>query len=193
VTSLHFFGVSGKIKNFSNWDETYRIALANELTGDRPWLGELHLVALFSKALSSKDILSHFKSGPNGEGTLLPPPDQPLNKSPFVDAGPEKAITLPDLVTLHGTATDDGLPSGQLTLSWAKLSGPGTVTFSDANALITSASFSQEGTYVLQLTASDGDISDTDEVTVTVQPALSLLHSPTLTSIHDHWKNHSLD
>jgi len=22
---------------------------------------------------------------------------------------------------------------------------------------------------------------------------LSLLHSPTLTSIHDHWKNHSLD
>ena len=23
--------------------------------------------------------------------------------------------------------------------------------------------------------------------------ALSLLHSPTLTSIHDHWKNHSLD
>ena len=24
-------------------------------------------------------------------------------------------------------------------------------------------------------------------------PALSFLHSPTLTSIHDHWKNHSLD
>jgi len=23
--------------------------------------------------------------------------------------------------------------------------------------------------------------------------ALSFLHSPTLTSIHDHWKNHSLD
>ena len=25
-----------------------------------------------------------------------------------------------------------------------------------------------------------------------ILPALSLLHSPTLTSIHDHWKNHSL-
>ena len=24
-------------------------------------------------------------------------------------------------------------------------------------------------------------------------PALSFLHSPTITSIHDHWKNHSLD
>ena len=26
-----------------------------------------------------------------------------------------------------------------------------------------------------------------------LQPALSFLHSPTLTSIHDYWKNHSLD
>ena len=29
--------------------------------------------------------------------------------------------------------------------------------------------------------------------TVQKHPALSLLHSPTLTSIHDHWKNHTLD
>ena len=41
--------------------------------------------------------------------------------------------------------------------------------------------------------------SDSQESSPTTQfkcinsSALSLLHSPTLTSIHDHWKNHSLD
>ena len=41
--------------------------------------------------------------------------------------------------------------------------------------------------------------SDSQESSPTLQfksinsSALSLLHSPTLTSIHDHWKNHSLD
>ena len=35
--------------------------------------------------------------------------------------------------------------------------------------------------------------SPTPEFKSTNASALSFLHSPTLTSIHDHWKNHSLD
>ena len=35
--------------------------------------------------------------------------------------------------------------------------------------------------------------SPTPQFKSTNSLALSLLHSPTLTSIHDHWKNHSLD
>ena len=38
--------------DFSNWDGGLRLALANELTGGRPWLGEFHLVAIYSRALS---------------------------------------------------------------------------------------------------------------------------------------------
>jgi uncharacterized repeat protein (TIGR01451 family) len=38
--------------DFSNWDKGLRLALANELTGGRPWLGEFHLVAIYSRALS---------------------------------------------------------------------------------------------------------------------------------------------
>jgi uncharacterized repeat protein (TIGR01451 family) len=38
--------------DFSNWDGGFRLALANELTGGRPWLGEFHLVAIYSRALS---------------------------------------------------------------------------------------------------------------------------------------------
>ncbi|MBI1311699.1 DUF1592 domain-containing protein [bacterium] len=57
--------VSTKIAGqFSNWDNGYRLALANELTGDRPWLGELHLVAIYNRALTSREIEQNFHSGP---------------------------------------------------------------------------------------------------------------------------------
>ena len=37
--------------------------------------------------------------------------------------------------------------------------GPGTVTFGNANAVDTTASFSAAGTYVLRLTANDGALT----------------------------------
>ena len=49
-------------------------------------------------------------------------------------------------------------------------SGSGTVTFGNANALSTTASFSTNGSYVLRLSASDSLLSASDDVTVTVNP-----------------------
>jgi hypothetical protein len=49
--------------DFSNWDETYHLALANELTGDRPWVGEFHLVAIFDRALSQAEVIQNFGAG----------------------------------------------------------------------------------------------------------------------------------
>ncbi len=95
------------------------------------------------------------------------------NAAPKVSAGPDRVITLPSTVTLQGSASDDGKPSppGAMTLRWARVSGPGTVTFSAPAAAVTSASFSAAGTYVLQLTASDGASSVIDFVAVTVKAA----------------------
>jgi hypothetical protein len=45
----------------SNWDSNFRLALANELTRDRPWLGELHCVAIYDRALGSRQIARNFK------------------------------------------------------------------------------------------------------------------------------------
>ena len=42
--------------DLSNWDDGFRLALGNELTGDRPWLGELHRVALYARGLDSSEI-----------------------------------------------------------------------------------------------------------------------------------------
>jgi hypothetical protein len=104
--------------------------------------------------------------------TPIPPP--PTNHSPAVNAGPDIVITLPASATLDGTVTDDGLPKplGTVATTWTKLSGPsGTVTFANASAIDTTASFTAAGTYVLRLTASDGALSSSDDVTVVVNPA----------------------
>ena len=92
------------------------------------------------------------------------------NAKPTVSAGPDRTIPLPSTVSLQGSASDDGKPSppGAMTLRWAKISGPGAVTFSAPAAAVTGARFSLPGTYVLQLTASDSVLSASDSVTVTV-------------------------
>ncbi|HWS87495.1 MAG TPA: RHS repeat-associated core domain-containing protein [Pyrinomonadaceae bacterium] len=91
------------------------------------------------------------------------------NQAPVVNAGADQTVVLPAQAALSGSATDDGLPSGSaLAYTWAKVGGPGTVTFTNADAAATSAAFGAPGTYVLRLTASDSDKTASDDLTVTV-------------------------
>ncbi len=92
------------------------------------------------------------------------------NTAPVVDAGPNRTVTMPDAANLDGTVTDDGKPA-PVTSTWTKVSGPGTVTFANPNAVDTTATFSVDGSYVLRLTASDSALSGQDTMTVTVRPA----------------------
>ncbi|MGE3507816.1 MAG: PA14 domain-containing protein, partial [Vicinamibacterales bacterium] len=100
------------------------------------------------------------------------------NTAPIVSAGADQAVTLPAHASLTGTATDDGLPNppGALTVQWSVVSGPGSVTFSSATSLTTSAQFTTAGTYVLRLTASDTVFSTSDDVTVAVAPVVTALN-----------------
>ena len=90
------------------------------------------------------------------------------NQAPFVSAGSDLAVDLTASASLDGTVTDDNLPSGTLTSTWSKLSGPGTVSFANANAVDTTATFSLAGSYVVQLTGFDGDLWSSDTATITV-------------------------
>ncbi len=65
----------------------------------------------------------------------------PVNQPPTVDAGLDATVTLPATASLDGTVTDDGA----VTTVWSKTSGPGTVTFGNAAAVDTTASFSEAG------------------------------------------------
>jgi hypothetical protein len=99
--------------------------------------------------------------------------NQPVNKAPTANAGADQTITLPAKANLTGTKSDDGLPNppAAVTTTWSKVNGPGTVTFGNASALNTTATFSVAGTYTLRLTASDSALSASDDVVVTVNPS----------------------
>ncbi|MEO8345815.1 MAG: PASTA domain-containing protein, partial [Betaproteobacteria bacterium] len=99
--------------------------------------------------------------------------DSAANQAPVVSAGANQTISLPNFALLIGTATDDGLPNppAVLTFGWAKISGPGTVTFAAPSSLTTTATFGVAGVYVLSFTANDSALATSASVTITVNPA----------------------
>ena len=66
-------------------------------------------------------------------------------------------VTMPNILRLNGTATDN--LGNTLTATWSQVSGPGTITFTPTQQQVTNgpvvanASFSDAGNYVVQLTA----------------------------------------
>jgi K319-like protein/multicopper oxidase len=100
------------------------------------------------------------------------------NNPPTVDAGPNQSIGSLT-ANLDGTVTDDGQIQPTPTTTWSKISGPGTVTFGNAAAVDTTATFSVGGTYVLQLQAYDGQYTVSDTVTIIATPPSTLLYFST--------------
>ncbi len=49
--------------DLSNWNLDYKFGLANELTGDRPWIGTLDLVAVYDQALDANEVAQNFLFG----------------------------------------------------------------------------------------------------------------------------------
>jgi len=93
------------------------------------------------------------------------------NAAPTVVAGPDRAHGDPaEPLLLNGAALDDGLPAnpGTLTLAWNQLNGPGTATFADPNAAVTTVTFSAPGDYHLELSANDGALLSSGTLTVSV-------------------------
>src|SRR6266540_304165 len=99
----------------------------------------------------------------------------PANATPSVSAGADQVTTVGTPALLDGTVTDDGLPKppGAVTVAWSQVSGPAAgAQFASPGSVDTSVSFSESGTYVFRLTASDGERSGSDDVTVTVSAAV---------------------
>ncbi len=58
--------VSGTVGgNILNWNTTYKLALGNEFTLTRTWLGEFHRVAIYDSALSQSQVTQRFAAGAN--------------------------------------------------------------------------------------------------------------------------------
>lgn len=50
----------------SSWDSGFQLAIGNELTGDRPWEGQLHRLAVYSKALDADQVDHNYKNPSGG-------------------------------------------------------------------------------------------------------------------------------
>jgi len=50
--------------DFGNWDDSFALSLADEASGGRPWLGTMHLVAIYSRPLSATEVTQNYKAGP---------------------------------------------------------------------------------------------------------------------------------
>ncbi|NCC51179.1 MAG: hypothetical protein EOM20_08185 [Spartobacteria bacterium] len=121
---------------------------------------------------------------------VLGDPAPGVNEPPVADAGADAVASVGRALSLNGVLTDDGYPNWTMSISWSKVSGPGTVTFKNrlkyvivggiggppvppmvVNMNDSTATFSEIGTYVLRLSVSDTELSSYDEMTVTVVPA----------------------
>ena len=98
------------------------------------------------------------------------------NQAPVVSAGRNQIITN-TITTLHGNVSDDGLPRGVTNIVWTEASGPTQVAITASNQAQTSINFYYPGTYVLMLTADDGQATNSAQVMITVESS-SLILTP---------------
>ncbi len=82
---------------------------------------------------------------------------------------PRLEATMDEPLNLFGSVQDEGLPrTGVLTAGWKALSGPGTARFQNPSAARTRATFSAPGTYTLELTATDTELTRSYRLDVVV-------------------------
>jgi len=159
----------------------------------RASIGRREMLSSVGKSAAAIAILPalHAKIFTRGARTALAPASAPVNGI----AGVDRIVVLPGKTYLRGWAghgepprraprrgaavdstppAPEGPPSK---VRWSKQSGPGSVTFADPTSLVTTATFSAPGAYLLALTADDGTATATSTLAVKVElppPAMPL-------------------
>lgn len=48
---------------FLNWNDNYNLCIGNEINADRPWLGDIYLLSIYSRALTQTEVEHHYNLG----------------------------------------------------------------------------------------------------------------------------------
>ena len=144
VKNASGLGVEANKFNATTFDEVTTDKLRLEMDAD----------AEFSTGILEWRVLDSGKS-----------PDFP----PTVVAGGDRSVVLGGKTYLSGRVKALKANSASAKVAWSKESGPGKVTFADANAVETTATFSEPGEYALKLTGGEGKLSGTSTLKVKVE------------------------
>jgi hypothetical protein len=132
--------------NFSNWDNQYALALANELTSDRAWLGTFYLAAIYNRALSAAEVGQNYQAGaqPEASSSCDPTPTPPTPTSTVVSTNtpiPPATATATALPTTTNTPTSAptsrSSPTATATASPAATNTPTSTATASPAATIT--------------------------------------------------------
>ncbi len=129
-------------------------------TGAGPGMATLRAVALIDGGIVYSNIVDTTWTPATTSGTP--------SESITVNIAAQSTLTLPNALALDATVTDTNT-SAVLTEAWTQVSGPGVVTFANAQQAATSATFSQPGDYVVQLSVSDSIAGGFQQFQVSVQ------------------------
>ncbi|MFT6927680.1 MAG: hypothetical protein ACJAZP_003319, partial [Psychromonas sp.] len=172
IIQTTFYGILLNTINISSIDPNKAAGLALGPSSQNPAVTNLYMVARGVDNNSDPD---------ENDGVIyemsIPTIFTTTNDMPVVAAGEDQSILLPADAYLTGSVSDDGLPDDALTVTWSKQSGPGVVSFADANNENTIASFSMIGTYVLRITVYDGELYSFDDLSIVVgsnEPVITL-------------------
>ena len=101
-------------------------------------------------------------------------PNPPINTNLEVDVGPDRTIVQTDVLDLAPTVTENGqFPQGSVSYTWRQLAGPGIANFTNVNYKDTTVTFTQVGSYKLNLMVelNNETVNDTLEITVNLKAA----------------------
>jgi hypothetical protein len=103
--------------NFSHWEDAYQLALGNELSGGRPWLGSFHQLAVYDHAFTATEVSQAYTAGSNAPNitTMTTAPSTSVDTVPV--AVNDSASTTGTAVTIIPLVNDTGLANTPVTVS----------------------------------------------------------------------------
>lgn len=90
----------------ANWNKSYKLALGDEFSGGRPWLGTLYKVAIYNRDLSLREIQQNYKRGYKAKHQILV--QKKLSPSKQLFNSHVAGIIADRCLECHDTATNKG-------------------------------------------------------------------------------------
>jgi hypothetical protein len=147
--------------NFSNWDSAYRLALGNELSGGRPWLGSFHRLAIYDRAYSATEVSQAYAAGRNAPVTTTTSTAATTSIDTVPIAVNDSASTT-DLngVFISPLANDSGLTNTPVTVRL--VSGPSrgyVYQYNNSFWYVPATTFTGTDSFSYRVTDADGDMA----------------------------------